>query len=207
MSNAYFLKMIEMLRKQEDILLYDNLFHVNPIESEQVMEFLKKEYTREVLEYPYTAPPFNSTAALWAAQTVYSAAQLMLYRENKDSDIDALFPDYSGEIDASAILSCDLCLRFLPDMLIQLKIIDSDDPLIELLEYTLIKWHYSGINYSMDIETLDFFPVHSDPSLKQLYVNRIVRYKKLSLANHPFLKELMMANLGMFGKEFWNEFK
>ena len=55
---------------------------------------------------------FNKDAALWAAKTIYIAAQLMLYRENKSVELAKLLPDYNGEINASSILSSRLMHSF-----------------------------------------------------------------------------------------------
>lgn len=203
----YFLLMVKMLRQNEEILLYANILTIDKSDSESVVDFLQNEYYNESLEYSYTAPDFNKDAALWAAKTIYIAAQLLLYRENKAVDLPQLLPEYIGKIDAAAILSADLCLRFLPDILIQLKMIDADDDLIVILENHLVKWHYAGVNYKLAIEQLDFSSVIANQCLHQLYINRIIEFKNLQLAKHPACIELVKASLGFFEQEFWNDFK
>jgi len=207
MPGNYFAQMIKCLRQQEEIILYGNILVVNEAEVEDVNDFLKKEYSREILSYPYTAPEYHPDAALWAAKTVYIAAQLMLYRENKESDLEMLLPDFPGDSNEGDILSADLCLRFLPDMLIQLKLIDSSDPLIEVLEAKLSQWHYSGIKYQLNVDELSMNNIFSAPCLRQLYINRIIDYKRIPLAMHAPCKKWVLANIGDYGNEYWNEFK
>lgn len=196
-----------MLREQEEIVLYNNILQLDTTELPSIITFLKKEYTNEAKDFPYSAPIFNENAALWAAQTVYIAAQLMLYRASKPVELVELFPDFEGENTPAAILSADLYLRFLPDILIELKMIDSQDLLIEILEKILEKWHYSGVNYSLPMDKLNFDAVTSNLCVKQLYANRIITYKKIDLAKHPIFQPWIAANLGIFNNEFWKEFK
>ncbi|MFY7963955.1 MAG: hypothetical protein ACOVO1_03575 [Chitinophagaceae bacterium] len=203
----YFLLMIRMLRQNEEILLYANILTVNKTDSDDVIDFLHHEYINESIEYPYTPPNFNKEAALWAAKIMYIAAQLILYRENKAVDLPQLLPEYSGEIDATSILSVDLCFRFLPYILTQLKMIDTDDDLILILEKHLLKWHYAAINYKLPVEQLDFSSVVANQCVHQLYINRIIEFKNLQLANHSACIELIKASLGIFEQEFWNDFK
>lgn len=207
MDNNYFLQMIQNLRQNEDILLYGNILTITKNETTSVIDFLKKEYGQEALEFPFTAPEFDESAAIWAAKTVYITAQLMLYRENKAVDLPGLLPNYSGEINAAAILSADLCLRFLPNMLQQLKFIDSEDALNEILINLLQQWHYSGINYQLENSNLNFEHIITNKCLHQLYVNRIIDTKNIQLAQHAACINLVKASLGNFATKFWNNFK
>jgi len=207
MAERYFLAMIKHLRQHEEVMLYAHILSFDDAESEEVVSFLEQQYKAEVLSYPYTEPAFDNVSALWAAKTVYVAAQLMLYREHKPDDLQSLLHVFEGEITAGAILSVDLCLRFLPDIIFNLKAIDSQDALIELLEGILTKWHYSGIAYMTEIEEPEMEAVVSDPCMHQLYVNRIIEYKKMKHALLPGCRSLIAANLGDLGHVYWNEFK
>ncbi|OFY83686.1 MAG: hypothetical protein A3F72_12795 [Bacteroidetes bacterium RIFCSPLOWO2_12_FULL_35_15] len=207
MTSNYFLKTIQTLRKQEEIILFGNILLINDTEASEVVEFLKIEYHQEALEYPFEVPDFDADAALWAAKTIYTCTQLVLYRENRVSDLAFLLPDFSNELTPSAILSCDLCYRFMPEILVQLKIIDSEDDILPILEKQLLLWHYSGIHYPLETEKLDFQTISSNNCLQQLYMNRIIEYKKINLAKHQACKSWIEANLGIFTQDFWNELK
>ena len=205
MGNTYFTDMIIRLRRQEEILLYNNIIEVTEPESKAAIEFLRKEYEQEALDHPYTVPEFDPAAAVWAAKTVYVTAQLMLYRENRADDLQALLPAFPGEITPSAVLSADLCLRFFPSILFQLKVIDTADALIPLLEAELHRWHYSGLQYPLETDKLDFTVIATNECLGQLYTNRIIDYKKIQLAKHPACKDRIVASLGLYADEFWKD--
>lgn len=199
--------MIKHLREQEEIILYDSMLNIPQADQKEALSFLQQEYQRESLNYPYTPPPFNEQAASWAATTLYTAAQLMLNREHQEADLSLLLPDYTNNPDPSELLSADLCLRFLPDILQQLKLIDRDDALISILEQKLITWHFSGVNYILAIEKIDFQHIQDNPCLHQLYADRIILNKKIRLAKHPAFESRIAANLGMYAQELWKEFK
>ncbi len=203
----HFLNMIRLLRQHEEVMLYGNLLQVTPLDTEVVTTFLEEEYHREALQYPSDAPPFHAAAAIWSAHIVYKAAQLILYRENKPEDLRAMFPVFEGERNASAILSADLCLRFIPVMRQHLHVIDPEDPLLELLDELLLQWHYSGISAALDISKLDFAPIVSSPVLMTLYTERIIYYRKTELARHPAFIETIRASLGIYSDSLWKELK
>ena len=203
MPTNFFLKMIQNLRQNEEIMLYGNVLNISEQDAHDVVAFLKNEYRQEALSYPYEAPIFDENAALWAAKLAYIAAQLILYRKDDDADLETLLPDYQNIKTPSSILSADLCLRFLPDMIIQLKIIDSADRLIEVLENHLFQAPFSGLNYPLDIEKMDFSNIDANKCVMQLFCNRIIENKYLKLAEHSVFKDWIQANLGIFAKEYW----
>jgi hypothetical protein len=206
-QNNLFLKMLQHLRHEEEVMLFGNVIDISKPEETQVVEFLRSAYELESLEYPYTPPSFNPEAALWAAKTIYFAAQLILYRDSKITKVRELLHTYSHEINASATLSADLCLRFLPDVISQLSIIDPKDGLILHLQTMLATWHYSGVRYSLNHEKLEFGELYTDLCLKQLYTNRVIRHKRLALAMHPFFTNSVSASLGLFAQDLWKDFK
>jgi len=200
------LSMIESLRKQEDVLLHDNFLSVTDLENESVSEFLENEYELESLNYPFDPPLFHSMAALWAAQTVYITAQLLLCRTKEEQELQTLFPIATFEVNASTMLSVDLCLRFLPQLIHELRAIDSDDSLIEILDRLMHTWHFSGISHSLNIEKLDLHPIFDSQCLQQLYLNRITDYQNIDLALHPQFVSYIKGNLGLYKKEYWKTF-
>lgn len=199
--------MVQHLRQHEEVMLFGNLLHIDEADAAETVAYLQEEYRAESLEYPYTAPPFDAAAALWAARTMNMAAQLLLYRENKPDDLGTLFPRFDREIDTASMLSADLCLRFLPDTLRELKMIDSLDSLILILETILCQWHYSGIHYPLDFSKVDFEAGLADPCMRQLYTDRIIRYKNISLAQHGLFRNHISAALGLYAPDYWKEFQ
>lgn len=204
--DTYFLNTIKHLRLNEEIILYANLPILSTDEENLLIDFLANEYRKESTNYPYSSPVYNAQAALWGASIIYYASQMMLYRENKGEEIAAFLPPYAYQQDASAILSADLCLRFLPQVLENLKNIDPDDIIIPLLKNHLHQWHYSAIGLDLDNETLNFNGILGNECLKQLYINRIIENKAKVLAQLPFLKNHVKASMGNFSSYFWKEF-
>ncbi|GAA3519099.1 hypothetical protein GCM10022393_36580 [Aquimarina addita] len=199
--------MIQDVRQRETVTLHANILKIDDASAEQVIDFLNQEYTQETLEYSGDAPPFDREAAIWAAKTIYVVAQLILYREHKEAVLASLLPDFKQDITPAAILSADLCLRFLPEMIKQLKAFDTEDAIIPLLDDIMVVWHYSGVDHSPDISLLNFNTIQRDRCLLQMYTERIIQYKNIQLAKHTLFYPLIAAQLGGLSDELWSDFK
>jgi hypothetical protein len=230
----YFLSTISHLRKQEEMLIYDRFISPAAKEEKAVADLLREEYAKEVLNFPGAAPAFEGDAAVWAARIVFNASQLLLSREKDAQDIVELLSPYSGAMTPAAILSADLCLRCLPDVIEKAREINPDDPLIGLLEDLLPVWHYSGIGYfrlpgstelssaedstelgsaedSVGVDSavgggeFDFSPILADDCLRLLYIDRVIERRVAALANLPELRPGILAVMGDHGDFFWKE--
>jgi hypothetical protein len=211
----YFLSTISHLREQEEMLIYDRCTSTTTKEEKAVADLLGKEYAKEVMNFPGIAPSFEREAAVWAARVVFNASQLLLSREQDAPDIVKLLPPYSGAMTPAAILSADLCLRCLPDIIEKAREINPDDPLIGLLEHLLRDWHYSGIGYSWLPEgsgeakdtgdLFDFSPILADDCLRLLYIDRVIERRVTALANLPELRAGILAVMGDHNTSFWKE--
>lgn len=142
---SYFFDSIELLRRQGDIILHSQFVQISTDEEEYITQFLAQEYEQEGVNFPGVLPPFDGHAALWGAKTIFVASQLLMLRDLPSRDFPQLLPAYQGEVNHSAILSCDLCLRFLPDIIEKAEELDTYDGLIPLLDEHLCSWGYSGI--------------------------------------------------------------
>jgi hypothetical protein len=201
-----FCETLKHLRHYEEFVLFGLLSPFNEKEDQEITAWLLLEYEDETKGYPYAAPAFDEAAALWAAKTIYTAGQLLLHREHRLEAFAQMLPSFPGELNAGTILSADIMLRFLPDLISQLDNIDADDSLIPLLEALLTTWHYSGLSYSLPDFNPSFDTILSNKCLRQLYLDRIIFYKNLSLAKHPMLKPHVNAVLGIYADEYWREF-
>jgi hypothetical protein len=125
----YFYDTIYLLRSAEEIILYNRLVDIKREENEVVVEFLRSEYENEILNFPFSPPEFNGAAALWGAKTVYTAAQILLYREHSEVDLMDLFPEFSEQITPGAVLSltyvCVFCHKFSRTRKILIRVINS----------------------------------------------------------------------------------
>ena len=198
----HFYNSIFNLRQHEEFTLYDRILVFTPEDETLVQDFLQIEYDTECLHYPFAAPAFNRTAALWAAKTTYTSCQLLLSRENREGELTQLLPDYNQVIDAGAILSADVCLRFLPQILLQTQRIDPNDALIAVIEAHLEKWHYSGIGHTKAL-IADDDEIFKNDCLLQLYADRVVSKKDTGRALQLPLLQKIRADMGIFKQVFW----
>jgi len=205
MRDNYFLQMICALRKQEEVILHANVLSFTDQECLEVADFLRMEYESELPEYPEGAPGFLKDAALWSAKVIYTSSQLMLYREHRSEDLHTLIKPYAGEVNAAAIISADLCLRFIPDILINLKMIDSEDPLITILEDVMMLWSYSGIASLENITDLNLHGIGEDKCLMQMYTDRIISTRNKTFMSNKKTSEWVAASLGMYADHFWKD--
>lgn len=207
MPSNYLFAMIRNLREHEHILLYGNVLTITTPDETAVIDYLMEEYNREKTNYPEQAPDYDSEAALWGAKIIYLAAQLIIYRKDKVEQLEQTFPLSPSNLSPASILSADLCLRFLPFLIDQLKDIDTEDGLIRILEEKLTQFHYSGIGYALALNELNFEPFSLNPCLKQLYTNRIIAQKSLRLAAHPGCNSWINNSLGIYAKVLWPNFE
>jgi hypothetical protein len=204
-ARNHFLDTIYHLRNEESLLLFSRMDVIEDEEAQLVTDFLELEYRNECLDYPATPPVFDAAAALWGAKTVYTAAQLLLYRKQQSKELPLLVQEYTGNQTAAAILSADLCLRFLPDILEQARRIDPEDALVIVLEARLMRWHYSGIACYTHKEPPDMKVVFSNAALRQLYADRVIACRQRQLAQLQELAADVKAAMGHYANYFWKE--
>jgi hypothetical protein len=206
MSQLHFSQMIERLRQHEEVLLYANHLSIAEADEKASVQFLKNEYERESVNFPHTLPKFDAGAAIWAANVIYLSSQLLLYREQRGEDIPSLFPAFPGAKNSGAMLSADLCLRFLPDLIEELQHIDVTDKLIGVLHEIIYQWPFSAILMKESFEKTDFTVLMADPCLHQLSADRITAKRKIHLAQLPEFKSLIASNLSIYKQDIWPEF-
>ncbi|MES2775512.1 MAG: hypothetical protein V4722_15155 [Bacteroidota bacterium] len=206
MSDTHFYNTIYNLRSNGEITLFERLLTFEKADEDLVVDFLQLEYEAEAQNYPYTAPVYDGAAALWGAKTTYNICQLILCREHKVAELPGILPAFTGPITAGTILSADLCLRLLPQVLADTRHIDPEDSLVELAENILQQWHYSGIGYSLPVEKMEWEPVLSDNCLFQLYADRVIEKKDQQRATQPMLNQKIRAAMGIYAPHFWKTF-
>lgn len=201
-----FLRLLRQLRLYEEVVLYADIPGFGAQEAREADDFLRSEYERELKEYPSGAPVYNSEAALWAAALIYRAAQLLLYREQKEVQLEGMFPDYTGERSLSAILSADLTLRFIPSVLEKLHEIDPEDGLLVILNKVAAEWDYSAIGSKVNSVLPDFEMAVNNRLFMKLYIDRIIAVRDQRLASNAAVNREIRSSLGMYTNELWNNF-
>lgn len=206
-TKSPFLDTIFLLRKEECITLFSSLQKISPQEEAEAGDYFETEFEKERLEFLSDQFTCNKEAAVWAAKILYHSSQLYLIRENTEKDIEKLIPGFKGTRDISSILSADLSLRFLPQLMIALHTVDPEDPLIARLEDILTQFHYSGIGYDLDLKNINWNDELKDTTYRKLYLERIVEKKDYKLAEIPFINKLITAEFGIHKDAFWRELK
>lgn len=206
-TKSPFLDTIFLLRKEECITLFSSLQKISPQEEAEAGDYFETEFEKERLEFLSDQLPCNKDAAVWAAKVLYHSAQLYLIRENTEKNIDNLIPGFKGTRDISSILSADLSLRFLPQVMVALNTVDPEDPLISTLENILMQFHYSGIGYDLDLKNVNWKEELKDSTYRKLYLERIVEKRDYKLAEIPVINKLLTAEFGMHKDAFWKELK
>lgn len=206
-TKSPFLDTIFLLRKNQCITLFSNLQEISLKEETEAGDYFETEFEKERLEFLSDQLVCDKTTAVWAAKVLYHSAQLYLIRENTEKNIENLIPRFQGTKNVSSILSADLSLRFLPEVIIALNSVDPEDTLITLLEDFLTEFHYSGIGYDLDLERVNWEEELKDKTYRKLYLERIVDKKDYKLAEIPFINKLLIAEFGMHKDAFWRELK
>ncbi|WP_374463407.1 hypothetical protein [Chryseobacterium sp.] len=206
-TKSPFLDTIFLLRKEECITLFSGLQQISPQEEAEAGDYFETEFEKERLEFLSDRLICNKEASVWAAKVLYHSAQLYLIRENTEKNIEKLIPAFKGTRDISSILSADLSLRFLPQVIIALNTVDPEDPLIAMLENILTEFHYSGIGYDLDLKNVNWKEELTDNTYRKLYLERIVEKRDYKLAEIPFINKLLTAEFGMHKDAFWRELK
>lgn len=206
-TKSPFLDTIFLLRKNECITLFSNLQEISLKEETEAGDYFETEFEKERLEFLSDQLVCDKTTAVWASKVLYHSAQLYLIRENTAKDLENLIPRFQGTKNVSSILSADLSLRFLPEVVTALNSVDPEDTLITLLEDILTEFHYSGIGYDLHLKHVNWEEELKDKTYRKLYLERIVDKRDYKLAEIPFINKLLIAEFGMHKDAFWRELK
>lgn len=136
-SKSPFLDTLFLLRKEECITIFTDIHEISVKEIQDTATYLESEFEKERLEFLSLDIHFDKEVALGAAKVLYHSAQLYLIRKGTSKDLHKLIPEYKGKREVSSILSADLSLRFLPQIISALHDADPEDPLIKMLENIL----------------------------------------------------------------------
>ncbi|KNB61806.1 hypothetical protein [Chryseobacterium sp. Hurlbut01] len=206
-KKSAFLDTLFLLRKEECITIFSDIHEISKKEEQDAADYFQAEFEKERLEFLSDTLVCDTETAVWAAKIVYHSAQLHLIRENTAKDLNKLIPSFKGKKDISAILSADLSLRFLPQIVSALQVSDPEDPLVKMLENILKQFHYSAVGFDLDLENINWEEELKDKTYRKLYLERIVEKKSYQLAEIPYLNQLLIAEFGLHKDVFWKELK
>ncbi|MEO1435137.1 MAG: hypothetical protein AAFV80_06335 [Bacteroidota bacterium] len=195
--------MIRALCEQGEVLVYDHQLVVGDQEEQQVIHYLEAEYRRQSKFYVGTLPNFDSEAALWAAETVYLSAQLILHRKTEAYHLPKLLMAFEGPVHPGSVLSVDLVFRFLPDLIQELEKLSDEDPLVPILQQRLQEWPFSGIRYLNTWPDDDLSVLFQEKGLRLQLIDRLVKYKNHRLLTDSKIRTLVEAEFGWYAEAFW----
>lgn len=149
-------------------------------------------------ELAFTAPELSLTAAGWAAVLMYRGCQALICRGVSPTDLARFFGDRCPEsVPASAAYSVDLLFRFLPDLVKLAQQVARGDPLVVELLKLARAWPLSSVGIA-DVGDVDAAPLLENPSLRQLYVDRIVAAGDTARLKDSAVRKAVQSSLGVF---------
>ncbi|WP_294331198.1 hypothetical protein [uncultured Chryseobacterium sp.] len=206
-SKSPFLDTLFLLRKEECITIFTDFHEISEKEESDAADYFEAEFEKERLEFLSDQISFDKETAVWAAKILYHSVRLHLIRENTAKDLNRLIPPYSGNRNIPAILSADLSLRFLPQIISALHDADPEDVLMSMLENVLRRFHYSAVGMDLELEPINWQEELKDRTYRKLYLERIVERKSYKLAEIPYINQLLIAEFGLHKDVFWKELK
>lgn len=206
-TKSPFLDTLFLLRKDECITIFTDLHEISKKEEQDAADYFESEFEKERLEFLSDQINCDRETAVWAAKVLYYSAQLYLIRKDTARNLEKLIPQFNGKRNVASLLSADLSLRFLPEIMDALQNTDPEDPLIKMLENILTQFHYSGIGFDVNLGKINWEEELKDNTYRKLYLERIVEKKAYSLAEIPYINRLLIAEFGMHKDIFWRELK
>lgn len=158
-----------------------------------------KEWDAELRrELPGEPPALSLPAAEWAALRLYRGCQAIVCREMPPDEMHRFLAVPCPEPRSPSVdYSVDLVFRFLPDLVTLARRVAQADPLVaELLELAKA-WPLSSVGID-GVEEGDPAPFLDDPSLRQLYVDRILAASDLKRLRHDAVRSAVQRSLGAF---------
>lgn len=204
-TKSPFLDTLFLLRKEGAMTIFSDIKLISQKEENDAENYFESEFEKERLEFLSDDIPFDKEAAVWAGKVLYHSAQLYLIRKDTAKDLEKLIPQYQGKIDVSTILSVDLSLRFLPQIVDALQVADSTDPLLKILENILQQFHYSGVGFDLNLEKMNWEEELKEKTYRKLYLERIVEKKTSQLAEIQYVNRLLIAEFGIYKDAFWRD--
>ncbi len=148
------------------------------------------------------APAFDGKAAHWAAAILYRAIQCHFLRYLTDEKVISLLPDYDGEVTPEAIYSADLMLRHLPAFFHLVRHTTPGDVLLHRLKSIAAAWPLSSVGINTD-EAVNPAAVMQHPSLRMLYIDRIIATKDTTRCQHPDILRAVQEVIGDHESAYW----
>ncbi len=201
-QNAFYDTIVH-LRLEEEAVVFTDKISISALEERLLTSFLQQEYEIEKTNYPFDAPEFQPETALWAAKMVYYAIHLHFFRQQEAAVVKNLFIPNTKEPNAAQMLSADIVLRFLLPLYLDIKQVDFQDVILQGIEDCLKAYHYSAIGSDLEIQESTLDILFQQACFRQLYLDRVTKYKSISLAKLEKIDEGLKENFGNYSSLYW----
>ncbi|MGB0432662.1 MAG: hypothetical protein ACPGLV_19450, partial [Bacteroidia bacterium] len=192
---------IKHVRTHGEVLLEQEPSIINQADEAESTAYLSLAFDNELLSAPNHTFQFITEKALWAAKLLMQASHYLLNRKDEFEQIKTGFTLQQQNLNAQEQYSADLMLRYLPNIISELSLINTDDPLIPLLESQLHKSTYSSILYFDTFDQERIIELSSDTGFELLAIERIVEHKKWNWLNNNRLGKTIKTQVGLYPKE------
>ena len=170
-------------------------------------KILHTYYQDDILEMPYTAPGFSEGAAVWGAEYLYKAVQLIVLRDVEEEMINDELKPFTGQLSPGVIYSADLMMRYLPQLFELAKGLAPGDLLVQILRNTARQWPFSSAGIEVD-GAVDDKLILEYASLRYTYIDRIIKAKDKQRMKDPvvadYIKEVAGEQFSLPGPAFEN---
>ncbi|MCC6371458.1 MAG: hypothetical protein IT236_10680 [Bacteroidia bacterium] len=166
---------------------------------------LKNAWHKRVNSLPPGYPEYNEEAALWSACLLYKLLQFILIRNLEAEEMENHLMDYTGEKNASVMLSADLCLRHLPVLFGYARALSPDDPLLQKIKRIAAEWPYSSVGSEIpEVKNEDLLV--QNKSLFADYIDAVIFKQDKTRIGNPIVKNGIETALGQHTNVLWPNF-
>ncbi len=163
---------------------------------DKVLAGFERQYR---LDMPGQAPHFCPNAARWAGIKFFQACQFAVFRDIGEDALDETLGEPFGKaMSPSICYSVDIVFRYLPSIVKYVSSAACRDPLLEHLLQWSRDWPLSSVGIP-EVGDVVIDPFAENPSLLQLYVDRIIAEEDVSRLADPRVREGVRSALGGFG--------
>jgi hypothetical protein len=150
------------------------------------------------LEMAFEPPAFSAEAAAWGAGVLYRGCQCLVFRDVGEAVVRAWLGSACPAARSASTAYCvDLAMKYLPDLLLLARGIAADDSLVECLRRLAKEWPLSSVGVE-GLGEVDVRAFIDDRSLRQLYVDRILRRRDTSRLADARVRAAARETLGLY---------
>lgn len=171
-------------------------------DKKETIKILQQYYSEDILEMPGAAPAFDEAAALWASMFFYNAVHFTVLRDEEETVVKETLHVFAGPINAGAIYSADLILRYLPALVQLAKGLSPADILVKVLEQTGAEWPFSSTGIEIAVAKNEA-GIFTHPSLAIAYTDRLIAAKDITRTYDDALQQHILSATGLHLKKFW----